>query len=603
MPAYTDEPLRGRAVYRGENLTGDPIVALDGNFDGFTAPPALAAAGEGTIWENNAGGELTLNIRSTLAAGIQNPTSFTVRVYDLSGGLVGSAALAIHGEGTSLNQTATVRLTSAPFGAGGANRQGMLEIHLEMVSAGGLDPWTVNTRGTALDPPTSAAGTQRWGRGYVRSKGTVAVHSLSNVGYGGAVPAKLAYPDSVFSDLAMAPSWRGGQQTTHRLRRGAGGAIVREKTAPISNSATANQATFASVPTTAVDRRIDSVAGSGLSTFEAAEAAIDFDLVYTALGNFGGDLEFAFQTVAPAGWTRINDQTLRRSAAGTVDPRLTLDRHLQVNDNAYGTPPSSKLLASFARQTSDLGFVSARARNSRGEGVLAASGLQLAYSLRDNGNLVAAITQAATTVAPAGGQEGWGPLRVWDSALPGGGWTNTVTATDAAGTQGSVAHAFTLLSLNPNYELVVGAGVVAAPPDHFSPGETLTIGLCLRNRVTGKYAPIDVNPAPSVTVLRYNTTTGKGQYLAADGITWTDLIVAGVEAAAYQHPLTQQTATDPNLWLTSFANTAGWGHLDLFCIGVAYSNETPYIDHSEVAALGSFNRHSKLAFDPTGLFS
>lgn len=281
------------------------------------------------------------------------------------------------------------------------------------------------------------------------------------------------------------------------------------------------------------------------------------------------------------------------SAAFDVDPRLTVDHHLQVNasvlDPAADRTPKTRL-------TSDLGFVGFRLTNVRGEGE---NGVVADETLVDAAGLVPAVISRSVTTTTVAAQDGWSPtLASWDSALPGGNWIHTVELTGvAAGLEIGKVENYALLAINPNFQLVVGAGhpQAADQPRHWHIGDTLLIGVALFDTTQRRLRTADADPVPGVVIGRFYTALGQAQYLT-DTYTWVHLSSA---AEAYRHPLSQ-SAGDPNVWVTQLPNsvTSGFSNATLFFVATLRVDGTPYSGTASLDVVGVSNDHHKYEIDP-----
>lgn len=382
-----------------------------------------------------------------------------------------------------------------------------------------------------------------------------------------------------------------------------------------------------------------------------------------------------------------NSPTADSTQFGALSSLYDVAVHLQKNDNAL--VPGLNVAQ---RLTSDLGFISAKVTNRRGQGV---NGVTGSLRLRDDKNLVSAIPYNSVVTATTNGNAGYIPLQIWDSALPGGGWdlytsedggsafalnNNTGPLTRKAANQSD----FTLLAINPNYRVVSGLGVASVPVDgdHWHAGDDLLIGLVMVDFETGKYIEPDSSPAPRAMLGRFNNALSRGEFYDSDGAwkplwslgaaktitgatnatpivittstnhgyvtndsvrifgvtgntaanaTWHITYISdttfsldgsvgngayvsggtaekGTATAIYEWPLARASdppyyGPDPRVFIKLFsgATTASWGDADLFLIGKAFVNGTPYTGPSFAEALSKIaNAHDKYKFDGAG---
>lgn len=307
-------------------------------------------------------------------------------------------------------------------------------------------------------------------------------------------------------------------------------------------------------------------------------------------------LSFANATLTGQPWTTA---TVTEDSV-TVDPRLTSTPLLQNNDNVFGTPPTSKAALNNRRLASDLGFISVRYTNARGEGL---NDLTYDGKLWDEGELVGSEASPVKTATgrvtkTQGGEVGWGPsFTPWDSQLPSGNWITKTTVTAPAGATNldpAPSSIYSLIAADPNLKCIVGAG----PTDdrkHFVPGGPFLVVLGGFNTTTAKRIAVDAGTA-MVAVSRINLATERIQYLEADGVTWTDITDA---ATVYFHSMTALTG-DAKVFKKVFTNTAGWGSSDLVVIGKAAVGGVPITADAKEISVQSINNHDSYKFDGAG---
>lgn len=285
---------------------------------------------------------------------------------------------------------------------------------------------------------------------------------------------------------------------------------------------------------------------------------------------------------------RVDGKKVRKGPI-PVDASVNVDHHLQINDN---DPAIAKDMSPKQRLVSDLGFVGFRLANARDEGL---NGIEAREVLRDQRGLVAPAIDRIVTTAPFLGQDGWSAsLASWDSALPGGIWQHEVTITTLAADTSEVngTEPYTLLAINPNLQVVVGAGHpdAAIQSEHWHPGDTLLIGTAVYDAAHKHLEPVDTDIPPTVVIGRFHTATGQAQYLT-DQYTWVHL---GGAASAYEHPLVQ-SAGDPRVWLTQLppAITQGFSNATLFFIATLHVEGTPYNGIGDLDAPGPASPHGR----------
>ena len=297
-----------------------------------------------------------------------------------------------------------------------------------------------------------------------------------------------------------------------------------------------------------------------------------------------------------------NSPTADSTQVGLLSSLYDVDIHLQNNDNALD--PS---LSTTQRLISDLGFYSVKISNQRSQGV---DGVSVTDRLRDDADLVSEISRTDTT-ATTNGNAGYLPLKAWDSQLPGGGWDHWTDSGSHNGNtfekarSGAGTADYTLLAIDPNLSVIPGAGpkATADDGDHWHPGEDLLVGIAVYNGATKTTEAVDVdgggNPRAYVVIGRFNTTLGRAEYLEADHQTWT-AINGGT---AIEHQLAESAGDSQTYVLTiDAADTGTWNEADLFIIGIAYVNSTPYSLQNMIDSLSNAaNAHDGYALDALDL--
>lgn len=339
----------------------------------------------------------------------------------------------------------------------------------------------------------------------------------------------------------------------------------------------------------------------GLAASTGSSSTTSFSIGQGVVGNQYPAASGTKSTVTTAGlasltslpWTVFTTTT---EASSTVDPRLTLTRLLQINDNVFGTPPAVKSVGTV-RLTSDLGFFTARVVNASGAGV---NGITYTSSLQDAAALVAAVTRTGVVTATNGGQAGWGTsFGSWPDGLPTGTWNHTITITapsTATGLETPAASTFSLIAANPNLRLVCGGGPATTGTDarHFTPGVPLLAGVVVFNTATMVTITLDTSPTPAVALGRFSLTLGRAEFLDSDGV-WK----ATNGASIYYWPCTV-SAGDSKVWTYAFTDTSTWSVSDLFIIGRAYVGGVPVSSFQKEIAVAGINNHSGYAFDGAG---
>lgn len=498
---------------------------------------------------------------------------------------------------TTIRNDGYVNVTAAAFGyvqftdfyarsdgkTTGSDRCGMFEILVGLRATGGLNDWEVNSSsgGGVLLPAGTA---HDYGEGYAVASTTMA--SVTK-------PSTLqAYSDTIPVTAVMGhvPWASGAWVKGDYIQNG----TVRDTETPTTATATSS---YTDTADNAYDALLD---GVGLRFTGASAGAA-----------WGNDPLVTF-TAAPANHrvTGTNSEIVETSSSGSaftedafnVDPRLTIDHHLQLNTNAeFGTDRTSRL-------TSDLGFYTARILNANSAGI---DGIACTETLRDEGNLTALQTRTpAPTSATTSGQAGWlrdgtnGTFKAWDSALPGGNWTHTVAITGpstATGLAVGGTATWVLLAASPSLRVLIGAG--PPTPDragHFS-GENgdvlqvITGAVDVDTRVVLSTTTTPTATAASVALFRVNAL-GQAQYLNAAGV-WTN-VVAGT---AIDFHAAAETAAGSGVWLKQFTADTTWGTFDLGIITRVTVGGTPYGGVYKQEVVGSANDHAGYALDAVGL--
>lgn len=471
---------------------------------------------------------------------------------------------------SSTNQSVSFSFTADGTTAA-AIRCGTVRLRLEAIKNNGLasENYNVNSDDTAGQVlPTGYTVTTR-DQGWVRGT-TSATIVTSNVAFAGAKPDPYAYTSA------------GGDTIFHRTILGAAPFIARTLTAMVGSvlSATSSTSSGTNFDTTfanVVDNRFT----AGLTSHVCSAAPQNAALTGQPFTTFS---------------TTTNDTI-------NVDPRITRTPHFQLDDDDFGTPPSTKHDSSFARLTSQTGFLASRTTNARGEGV---NGITYNVTLTPSkpGD---AITETGLITQSQGGEAGWpNKFTVWASQLPAGIWTKSVAITapsDITGTGYMVQNGgtdYTLLAVDPRITLFVAGGNLSDISNHWQPTKSLTIGVALQQKNT----KINITTGSAYVALsRFNPALGTTEHLNAD-MEW----VTG--DTAYEHQLTV-SAGDPKLALITFSGeivktTAPankvWGMQDIFITATAKTPDgTPYYGQATIEVTGRANPHSGYKFDPTGV--
>jgi len=286
----------------------------------------------------------------------------------------------------------------------------------------------------------------------------------------------------------------------------------------------------------------------------------------------------------------ITDDTI------TVDPRLTASHHFQVDDEVFAVAknrPSKSMLST------ETGFLAARFVTART--FAGVNGLSVTQTLDPVGPGTTIV--GASVSATRDSQAGWTDLLAWTASKPGGNWLKTTDITAPADISADThlvngGDTLVLLAPNPNYRVIVGGGPAGGEDNHLVPGSTLLVGVVMVDTSTGKLVTPDASPTPAVFLTRFNQALGRPEYLTA-ALTW---VSAGAGATILAHPLTV-SAGDPQTFVKTFAMpSATWTTADLFMVGIAYVNGTPYTSpgNSPVVSAAA-NLHGGFVLDAVGL--
>lgn len=272
----------------------------------------------------------------------------------------------------------------------------------------------------------------------------------------------------------------------------------------------------------------------------------------------------------------------------TVDPRMTVQHHMQLNNNVYDAAKHR-----LNRLASDLGFVTATFLNAKGA---ALPGLTVHETMRDEANLVAPAFDRSVVTDAAGRLT----LVAWDRQLPVGAWCHAVDVTAPAGATGLEANPeqnFLLLSRSPWIGAVMGGGPVGSEEgDHFHPGDVLQVGVAMVHFELSSLLVPDTDNPPQALLGRF-TAGGHVEYLEDDYVTWTTVsdAVPANWLTLYRADLVLPGASD-RVYITQIpANaTATWTEPvnDLFVLGRAFYGGVPYVNFSPVPVLAKEIRHN-----------
>lgn len=411
-------------IWRGASVAKHYVTLTPANFRSAWVTAEISTsepAGDKATWEGNPGTSLTLRFRHTQGGtpvgDAPNFANVSIRLPG-SGTNIGSTwAVAFPAVNTDV--TRTFHFDDDPLNQiAGAIRSGMLEIYLSWGNTGGVVTWSADSRGGGTPAALNSIDNAR---GYLRSLCILSNDPApSNVSIGGAQPSLFATPDPIHTRLSLsAVKYRSVGLELEMVRTGTS-TVERQQTV----TQTAVDHDYSWTGTTGDNRRVGNgiFLGSEAKDLLAKMAALDF----------GGDNEYSFAATGhAAGWSVDNALQLRNASEMTVDPRLCVRNDANINGSAPGAlyhtqlvgntfldPPSFGDIVSGQRVFPDVGFLSVRYSNARGEGQ---DGLSVTLKIWDADNLtgtesVPTHTFSGTTrlspdppPTPASPQSGWLP--------------------------------------------------------------------------------------------------------------------------------------------------------------------------------------------------
>jgi hypothetical protein len=160
----------------------------------------------------------------------------------------------------------------------------------------------------------------------------------------------------------------------------------------------------------------------------ASACSCGFEAQVTATNAFTGS-QWTHISTATAPATVVSEFVARHASAYNADARVTAT-HLLQNDNTFSTPPMSENDADDTRYSSELGYVTTRFTNARGEGLVGSS-FRFAHSMRDAGNVDTDLI-SNLIIGTRGGEAGWGSLILFNEGAPTGTWNKFVDITAPA---------------------------------------------------------------------------------------------------------------------------------------------------------------------------
>lgn len=513
-----------------------------------------------TVQDTGAGLSVDVTVTFT-AAGVTppaNPETFHLDLFiDNTANIVRQFVL----NPASASQVVSFFFTSNGQ-SGGSARCGTIRMRLRAARTN-VPTYDVNSDVGGDTPQVGFSVTQE-DQGWIRGT-TTGAHVLSNVSQGGATPNPFAARDPLFHRLTLGAQPFQSQSITLKV-----GAI---KSASVTDTDTTFETTYSSGD---VDNAFPASSASYALSTTVPNAALATGQPWTVLTESGGPV--------------------------TVDPRITFTQLLQVDNSSFAADPMSLNVVSGQRLTSQLGFLAARARNARSEGL---NGIAWNEKLWDTGNLTGSeaspvASRAVTSQnqgAPA--QAGWADgFLVWDESLPGGSWTQkeVLTTADLTGLEVSNTRSLTLLAVDPNKRVIVSASpsTSGAEADHWHAGDPLYVTAELVDLTLLQQVAVDVATGFKVLVVRHNPSTRRAEYLTS-AFAWATFNGATADTHAMA-----VSPNDSKLYELTFsgAQTTSFGDIDLIAvIAFAFLNGTPYAGGAPREAVGKANGHAGYAID------
>lgn len=297
----------------------------------------------------------------------------------------------------------------------------------------------------------------------------------------------------------------------------------------------------------------------------------------------------------PASGQQFLSPTWTNDPYPEVDPRLWYEHKLQVSPNkSYGTPPSTTFNAA-RRLTTEIGYLSERPKNVRGEGM---NGITWTTKLWDvneeTGTEAAPVLSRSVTSGTVNGETGWpATLLAWTAQLPAGGWNKKVTITGPFGATG-----LELDSLSQHSLVAVDPQLVCTPApgpqgtssgSHVTPGEPLIVSMSVFHVGRSEVVAADVG-TPKALVARLNQALGHPETLQLDGTTWLSSLVP---ANNVYHELVE-TFADSRTYtkILPGTSTVGWSDAHVLMIGKATINGSPVANYIKEPVVAGFSRHN-----------
>lgn len=177
--------------------------------------------------------------------------------------------------------------------------------------------------------------------------------------------------------------------------------------------------------------------------------------------------------------------------------------------------------------------------------------------------------------------------------------------TDGVTTNGST----TVTSATANFtsadlqRLLIGAGIPAGARIT-TVNSTTSVTISAAATATASAVTLNVGIGAAVLMARLQHTgpnIGRPEYLHNSTFAWTQLN-GSTDGTTLFHELPETIPGSSRAYVRTFtaAETAGWGNYDIFVVGKAVLDGTPYRGGDKEVVTDLLNAHNKYSFDPTG---